>query len=272
MIFLIGSALCGLAQGMTELIAFRAIQGLGGGGLMVSAQAAIGDVVSAARARALHGPVRRGVRRRERRRAADRRLPHHAPVVALDLLRQPAARRRRARRAGGRRCRRPAERAPARDRLRWARSLLAVGAQRRSSCSRRSAARSTTGARRRSSALGVVGVACLVAFVLRRAARGRADPAAAPVPQPRLRGHERGRASWSASRCSARSPTCRCSSRSCAGCRPTASGLQLLPVMGGLLIASIGSGQVITAHRPLQGRSRSPARRSPAVGMFLLSR
>src|SRR5215208_3447975 len=45
-IFLIGSALCGLAQGMTELIAFRAIQGLGGGGLMVSAQAAIGDVVS----------------------------------------------------------------------------------------------------------------------------------------------------------------------------------------------------------------------------------
>jgi EmrB/QacA subfamily drug resistance transporter len=44
-LFLVGSALCGAAQGMTELIAFRAIQGLGGGGLMVSAQAAIGDVV-----------------------------------------------------------------------------------------------------------------------------------------------------------------------------------------------------------------------------------
>ena len=44
-IFLIGSALCGMAQGMTELIAFRAIQGLGGGGLMVTAQATIGDVV-----------------------------------------------------------------------------------------------------------------------------------------------------------------------------------------------------------------------------------
>jgi EmrB/QacA subfamily drug resistance transporter len=45
-LFLIGSALCGLAQGMTELIAFRGVQGLGGGGLMVSAQAAIGDVVA----------------------------------------------------------------------------------------------------------------------------------------------------------------------------------------------------------------------------------
>ncbi|HEY7830430.1 MAG TPA: MDR family MFS transporter [Solirubrobacteraceae bacterium] len=44
-VFLVGSALCGLSQSLGELIAFRALQGLGGGGLMVSAQAAIGDVV-----------------------------------------------------------------------------------------------------------------------------------------------------------------------------------------------------------------------------------
>src|SRR5437764_14036847 len=44
-VFLLGSALCGLSQNLDELIAFRALQGLGGGGLLVSAQAAIGDVV-----------------------------------------------------------------------------------------------------------------------------------------------------------------------------------------------------------------------------------
>jgi EmrB/QacA subfamily drug resistance transporter len=45
-IFLVGSALCGISQSFAMLIAFRALQGLGGGGLLVSAQAAIGDVVS----------------------------------------------------------------------------------------------------------------------------------------------------------------------------------------------------------------------------------
>jgi EmrB/QacA subfamily drug resistance transporter len=43
--FLVGSALCGLAQNMAELIAFRAIQGLGAGGFMPLAQIVIGDLV-----------------------------------------------------------------------------------------------------------------------------------------------------------------------------------------------------------------------------------
>ena len=44
-IFLIGSALSGLSQTMSELIAFRAVQGIGGGGLIVLAQAIVGDIV-----------------------------------------------------------------------------------------------------------------------------------------------------------------------------------------------------------------------------------
>jgi EmrB/QacA subfamily drug resistance transporter len=44
-IFLVGSALCGLAQNLPELIAFRIVQGLGGGGLIVTAIAVVGDVV-----------------------------------------------------------------------------------------------------------------------------------------------------------------------------------------------------------------------------------
>jgi EmrB/QacA subfamily drug resistance transporter len=45
-IFMAGSLLCGLAQSMDQLIGFRALQGLGAGGLMVLAQAAIGDTIA----------------------------------------------------------------------------------------------------------------------------------------------------------------------------------------------------------------------------------
>src|SRR5258708_5433360 len=37
-IFLVGSALCGLARTLTQLILFRGLQGLGGGGIIVSTQ------------------------------------------------------------------------------------------------------------------------------------------------------------------------------------------------------------------------------------------
>jgi EmrB/QacA subfamily drug resistance transporter len=44
-VFLTGSVLCGLAQGMGQLIAFRAVHGLGGGGLGVGVMAVIGELI-----------------------------------------------------------------------------------------------------------------------------------------------------------------------------------------------------------------------------------
>jgi EmrB/QacA subfamily drug resistance transporter len=44
-IFLIGSALCGIAQNMAELISFRALQGLGAGGLLTTTIAVVGDII-----------------------------------------------------------------------------------------------------------------------------------------------------------------------------------------------------------------------------------
>ena len=93
-VFLVGSALAGLSQNMGQLIAFRGVQGLGAGGLMAMAMTIIADVVSPReRGRyqgyfgatfalsSIAGPL------------LGRRL-HRAPVVAVDLLHQPAHRHR----------------------------------------------------------------------------------------------------------------------------------------------------------------------------------
>jgi EmrB/QacA subfamily drug resistance transporter len=45
-IFMAGSVLSGMSTTMLELIAFRALQGIGGGGLMIGAQTSVGDVVA----------------------------------------------------------------------------------------------------------------------------------------------------------------------------------------------------------------------------------
>jgi EmrB/QacA subfamily drug resistance transporter len=45
-IFLVGSALCGISESMFELIVFRAVQGLGGGGLFVVTIAVVGDIIA----------------------------------------------------------------------------------------------------------------------------------------------------------------------------------------------------------------------------------
>ena len=88
-IFILGSALCGTSQNMTELIAFRGLQGLGGGGLSVVTLAVVGDLVSPReRGRdqgyfgavfgvaTVLGPLLGG-------------FFVGQPVVALDLLREP---------------------------------------------------------------------------------------------------------------------------------------------------------------------------------------
>ena len=54
-IFLIGSALCGLAHSILILIVFRAVQGIGGGGLVAGAQTIVGDVVPPGSVAAIRG-------------------------------------------------------------------------------------------------------------------------------------------------------------------------------------------------------------------------
>src|SRR5918994_3003514 len=90
-VFLVGSALSGVAGSMGMLIAFRAVQGVGAGGLIVLAGAHRRHR-EPARAGPLPGLLRCGLRGGQRGRAAARRLPHRPPVVALGVLRQPAAR------------------------------------------------------------------------------------------------------------------------------------------------------------------------------------
>ncbi len=45
-VFVAGAALCAVATSMPQLIAYRVVQGAGGGGLMIGAQAIIGEIVS----------------------------------------------------------------------------------------------------------------------------------------------------------------------------------------------------------------------------------
>ena len=91
-VFLLGSALCGLATTMTQLVVFRAVQGIGAGGLPAFAR---GDRQhrSAARPRPLARPDRRGLCGLVDHRAGGRRLHRRQYELALGLPRQPAGRR-----------------------------------------------------------------------------------------------------------------------------------------------------------------------------------
>src|SRR5712691_8564457 len=92
-IFLTGSALSGLAQSMTQLIGFRALQGLGAGGLMVGAMAILGELVSPRERGKVHGLHHGRDDGRHDRRAAGRRFHHGPPFLAMGLLHQLAHRR-----------------------------------------------------------------------------------------------------------------------------------------------------------------------------------
>ena len=90
-IYAVGSLACALAPTMLALILARALQGLGGGGLMPLVQTIIGDVASPRdrpRYQVLHVL---DLHRLDRWRADGRRLHCRAPALVVDFLAQPAA-------------------------------------------------------------------------------------------------------------------------------------------------------------------------------------
>jgi EmrB/QacA subfamily drug resistance transporter len=265
-IFLVGSMLCGLANGMTELIAFRAIQGIGGGGLMVSAQAGIGDVVSPReRGRymglfgavfgvaSIAGPLIGGF------------LTTHISWRAIFYVNVPLG-------LGALvvlSLTFPKVKSTVRRSIDYAgTALLAIGL---TSIILLTTLGGTTyqWASAEIVGLGVLGALALIAFVR---VEGRAEE---PILPPELfrnkvfvvtsaLGFVVGFALFGAL---TYLPLFQQVVR---GLDPTESGLQLLPLMGGLLIASIGSGQIITRIGrykvfPIFGTAIA------AIGMFLLS-
>ena len=209
-VFLLGSALCGVAQSMTQLVVFRAVQGIGAGGLFPLSLAVIGNIVpprdrgrwqgligAVFAASSIIGPALGGfiVDNTTWRWVFFVNLPVGGlalVVVSLTMPRRAITHRHVVDWLGAGRARGRDGRAP--DGARVGRSPVRLGerTRRRRLCDRDRAA---------------------AALLVGRAACPGADPAVRRPSQARLSERASRAWRWSAWRCSGRSPTSRCSSR-----------------------------------------------------------
>ena len=90
-LFLAGSLLCGLAWSMGALIAFRALQGLGAGAVQPVGMTIVGDIYSVAERATVQGYIAAVWAISSRGRPHPGRPVRRLRLLALDLLRQPAA-------------------------------------------------------------------------------------------------------------------------------------------------------------------------------------
>ena len=232
-------------QSMTELIAFRALQGLGAGAMLPIVAGHHRRHLPAGPAGHVDRRTHERLRRGDHRRAAAGRLDHRQHRLALDLLRQPA---------GGHR--RPGLRAcgAARPRARCASTSSTTAAPPSSwpppcrCCSAFSWARQHLRLGLRADRRPVRVLGRHVGGVLpARDARRRAGAQPAALREPHLHRLDGGQRRCSRRRCSAPSCSCRCSCRACMGKTATNSGIILMPLMLGAIVTSIGAGQILAA-------------------------
>jgi hypothetical protein len=254
-IFLVGSVLCGLAQTMAQMIASRAIQGLGAGGLIVTALGIVGDwsrPVSAVGIR----EFRRGLWTGQHHRSFDRRVLRRTAVLALGVLREPTDWRYRAcgvsiGDASGPAQWRAQRRLPRRSAHRRGDHLLCAPDD-----ARRSPVRVDFGSRDRVSSGG----SCAGLHVRHVGTPGaRAGAAARAVQGQRLSGIQH---AFFGAGVALLGPVTFLPLflQVVNGASPVDSGLRMLPLMLAVPLASITSGQIISRW----GRYRIPLRRSSA--------